>query len=248
MDLLPPMISEIKIFPNNYVDEFVISNNVNGTFGWDLTIEDSPNGFKSGIVQVTSDYDLEPYIFRLDPSSGTSPGGNIYKNTYPIRLSLNGTICRSQRFWISKVELSDTEDLISSNTDPKAINPLVSFNSTILNTYSIQVTCSKVYNGEGGPRPTLFSFEPSTIDVTASKPWDRMVNFSIMAQDLNYGMSPREEHSPVVYIQSQGTQIISKKTFIYSRDTNGHTHYVCYFEIPYGFGNGQGLMVSVYGF
>eukprot|EP01132_Coremiostelium_polycephalum_P010348 gene10348-12710_t len=236
-DLLPPMVTEII----NYSLDF--------TFGWDLVIEDEPNGFKSGRVEVQSNVDMEPWVFLLDPSLLKS--GSIYKGTYHIRIQLQSATCKSQTFWISRVELTDTLGLTSStdqsSSEHPVISPLAMFNSTITSQYAKSISCPTPYSGG---TPTLlnltFTSETDPIDVTATFPYQRMINFTIFVSDMLYGISNRNQHSPVVYLQTTGDRIVSKKSTLSNRNLT-HASYQCNFEVPYGFGIGQGIIASVFG-
>eukprot|EP01132_Coremiostelium_polycephalum_P003088 gene3088-3860_t len=248
-DLLPPMITDITFYPYGYstTDVVQIPENIDDRpIGWDLRIKDFPNGFKSGLVEVVSDLDMEPYVFNLDPSKLVS--GTEFDGVYPIRIPITGSTCASQRFWIKKVELKDSLGLESSNvfidSNTYLINSLASFNSTIPDLYSIGIQCKTVYTG-GLPSLESFSFTPNdTIDVTSTYAYQRTINFTFTVTDTKYGISRR--HLPVIYLQTSFDGIISNKTTLIMNNFT-HAIYQLSFEVPYGFGIGQGIVISVYG-
>eukprot|EP01132_Coremiostelium_polycephalum_P011728 gene11728-14354_t len=243
-DLLPPMVSNIKVFPSNNI---ISGSTENLEFGWELEISDYPNGFKDGLIEVTSDFDFEPFVFNFTVNNRTN--GDQYKGVY--RIVLNSVLDRNFRstqvFRITKIELTDNQGLVSSNKQSGSINPLIEFNSVMVDQNSINITCTDC-SPTSITFPEIYNFIVSsdTIDVTAAYHYQRMVNFTIMVRDMETGISQRKEHSPTIYLQSTAHIITSmKSTMVFNNGT--HARYLCNFEIPYGFGVGQGIIVSVYG-
>eukprot|EP01132_Coremiostelium_polycephalum_P009667 gene9667-11852_t len=243
-DSLPPLVSDISVFPSNDLNP-PLGSPIDLLFGWNLTIEDSPNGLKSALIEVSTDFDFEPYVFEFNISNLLS--GDIYKGVYQISIPIQAPGCASQIFTITKMVLTDTQGLVSSTFNLATINPLASFSGLMTNLYSIKLTCPLF--SDKPPGLYDFRFIPDTIDPTGLSN-QRTINFTIISIDFHPKSLPyRPEHVPSVYLQTSVGSIVSKKSvFVSKSPLSGTVEYFCSFEVPYGFGiGGQGIIASVYG-
>eukprot|EP01133_Synstelium_polycarpum_P020863 gene20863-25056_t len=80
----------------------------NQTIGWDLTIEDYPNSFKSGVAKVISTLDNEPIVISFDASNRIS--GDQFKGVYSIRFWVHAP-CLSQTYTLTSLQLLDAGEL-----------------------------------------------------------------------------------------------------------------------------------------
>ncbi|EGC35585.1 hypothetical protein DICPUDRAFT_152083 [Dictyostelium purpureum] len=244
-DQMPPIITEFATYPSNNVE---ITENTN--IGWNIRIEDSPNGFKSAEFNITSDFDLEPYTIRLTPTNATS--GNANSGTYQLRIPIKANTCRSQSFRISSASITDTQghtSLLPSNLN---INPLIKFlDSPHL---TLNITCPQAIVDNTPPVLTSFSPSVNTIEVGVYKDF-RNITFTFTTTDSGSGISTR--HIPVVYLTSKNFDRFYISTTFYNEQisqvsklvsyANGVATYTCTIQLPYGYGSYQGILASVYG-
>ncbi|EGC35587.1 hypothetical protein DICPUDRAFT_33217 [Dictyostelium purpureum] len=244
-DQMPPIITEFATYPSNNVE---ITENTN--IGWNIRIEDSPNGFKSAEFNITSDFDLEPYILRLTPTNATS--GNANSGTYQLRIPIKANTCRSQSFRISSASITDTQGHTSLLPSKLNVNPLMKFlDSPHL---TLNITCPQAIVDNIPPVLTSFSPSVDTIEVGVYKDF-RNITFTFTTSDYESGISTR--HIPVVYITAKNfdredskeiffdeqiSQVAKLSSYIY-----GVATYTCTIQLAYGYGSYQGILVSVYG-
>ncbi|KAN0008973.1 hypothetical protein ACTFIU_008860 [Dictyostelium citrinum] len=232
-DQMPPVITEFSSYPSNNV---VITQDT--SIGWNIRIEDSPNGLASGEFNITSDFDLEPYRIKITPSNAVS--GNSFSSTYQLRIPINSNTCRSQSFRISSASITDTLGHTSVLPSTGNVNPLYKFLESphlILN-----ITCPQAI--VDNTPPTLISFSTvGSIDVGAYKDF-RNVSFTFKTSDSDSGISSR--HNPKIYLTSGEFEQISKVSTLVS-NVNGVATYTCTIQLPYGYGSYSGILVSIYG-
>eukprot|EP01133_Synstelium_polycarpum_P019920 gene19920-23874_t len=96
-DLLGPIIEKVQPFSNST------------TVSWLITINDEPNGFKSGYCNITSDYDNNPYRVEID----NRVFGDEIRGQYLI--SRPGSLLRSQNYTFTAF-LEDRGGNIATNT------------------------------------------------------------------------------------------------------------------------------------
>ncbi|KAN0030388.1 hypothetical protein ACTA71_010153 [Dictyostelium dimigraforme] len=232
-DQMPPIITEFSSYPSNDVDI------TQDTFiGWNIRIEDSPNGIASAEFNITSDFDLEPYRIKITPSNATS--GDSFSSTYQLRIPVNSNTCRSQSFRISSASITDTNGHTSVLPSTGNVNPLLKFLDSphlILN-----ITCSQAI--VDNTPPVLISFSAdSSIDVGAYKDF-RNVSFTFKTSDSHSGISSR--HIPKIYLTSGEFDQISKVSTLVS-NVNGVATYTCTIQLPYGYGSYKDILISIYG-
>ncbi|EAL72379.1 hypothetical protein DDB_G0270058 [Dictyostelium discoideum AX4] len=232
-DQMPPIITEFSSYPSNAVN--VTQDTV---VGWNIRIEDSPNGLASGEFNITSDFDLEPYRIKITPANAVS--GDIFSSTYQLRIPIKANTCRSQSFRISSASITDTMGHTSVLPSSGNVNPLYKFLESphlVLN-----ITCPQAII-DNTP-PSLISFSTvSSIEVGAYKDF-RNVTFTFKTSDSGSGISSR--HNPKIYLSSGEFDQISKISTLVS-NVNGVATYTCTIELPYGYGSYNGILVSIYG-
>ncbi|EGC35586.1 hypothetical protein DICPUDRAFT_78747 [Dictyostelium purpureum] len=234
-DQMPPIITEFATYPSNNVE---ITENTN--IGWNIRIEDSPNGFKSAEFNITSDFDLEPYTIRLTPTNATS--GNENSGTYQLRIPIKANTCRSQSFRISSASITDTQGHTSLLPSVYFFNPLMKFlDSPHL---TLNITCPQAIVDNTPPVLTSFSPSVNTIEVGVYKDF-RNITFTFTTTDSGSGISTR--HIPVIYLTAKGFNNPISKVSELASYSNGFATYTCTIQLPYGYGSYQGILVSVYG-
>ncbi|KAM9960351.1 hypothetical protein ACTFIW_009485 [Dictyostelium discoideum] len=232
-DQMPPIITEFSSYPSN-----VVSVTQDTVIGWNIRIEDSPNGLASGEFNITSDFDLEPYRIKITPANAVS--GDSFSSTYQLRIPIKANTCRSQSFRISSASITDTMGHTSVLPSSGNVNPLYKFLESphlILN-----VTCPQAI--VDNTPPSLISFSTvGSIEVGAYKDF-RNVTFTFKTSDSGSGISSR--HNPTIYLSSGEFDQISKISTLVS-NVNGIATYNCTIQLPYGYGSYYGILVSIYG-
>eukprot|EP01132_Coremiostelium_polycephalum_P011346 gene11346-13893_t len=236
-DVMEPMITKITSFS-------IPETNI---IGWNLTIEDTRNGFLWGQLNVTSEYDLTPYSFNLTSANRIS--GDDLKGDYSFSIQVDSRLCRNQIFKISQIKLYDRGINLGNGDDIFGYQP---FSLTkIIGTpqesqLSIQYNCNPV----GGLNTTI----PVITNVTLSKSIMN-VGSSSVAERTTYlrfeiyhpsGISKR--HLPLVYAQSYSIRDLLEFPSVRISDSLNAT--VAYFEskivIPHGYGE-RYILLSIYG-
>ncbi|KAK5575624.1 hypothetical protein RB653_006757 [Dictyostelium firmibasis] len=233
-DQMPPIITEFSSYPSNNVS---ISQDF--SIGWNIRIEDSPNGFASAEFNITSEFDLEPYRIKITPANATS--GNLNSGTYQLRIPISATTCRSQSFRISAATITDTVGHTSVLPSKGNINPLHRFLGS--QHLVINITCPQAIVDITPPVLTSFTPSVSSIDVGTYKDF-RNVTFTFKTTDSGSGISKR--HNPIVYLSSGEFEQISKVGTLVSY-VNGVATYTCTVQLPYGYGTYNGIILSIYG-
>eukprot|EP01132_Coremiostelium_polycephalum_P001458 gene1458-1838_t len=241
-DQFPPIITEISEDPS----QISIGTDTDALISWTVRIEDTVNGLEKGYLEITSDFDFEPYVFTFTPNNAIS--GNKTNGVYKFSIPINGN-CRTQTYRITKVRLWDTQDQYSATDDPIYINPMYT-QFTKIDDSAIRVECTMPLDTKW-PSLQTFSYSPWVIDVGATNPRSRTIDFSFSVRDdttgtVVSGISPR--HSPVIYLKSLGQGIISMKSTVTSNTTNTWV-YTCSIEVPYAYGleNDDGLVITAFG-
>ncbi|EGC35575.1 hypothetical protein DICPUDRAFT_78730 [Dictyostelium purpureum] len=233
-DQMPPIITEFTAYPSNIVE---ITENSN--IGWNIRIEDSPNGFKSAEFNITSDFDLEPYIIRITPANAIS--GNENSGTYQLRIPVTASTCRSQTFRISSASITDTQGHSSILPSTSNVNPLYKFLTS--SQLSLAITCPQAAVDNIPPVLTNFASSANTIDVGTHNAL-RSLTFTFTTSDPESGISSR--HNPYIFLNSPTFTTVKQVSKLVSYAI-GVATYSCTIQLPYGYGSYQGILVSVYG-
>ncbi|EFA85846.1 hypothetical 127.0 kDa protein [Heterostelium album PN500] len=229
-DIFPPMITDIQAYPDTNV-KYSSSSTIK--FGWYVTIEDYPNGFSNGIVEVISNLDMASYTATIDKSNRVS--GDKYKGKYLFTIFVDSG-CRSQEFTIGNITLFDTGSLNVRST----FDPLTTIYGGISNDeLYVNVTCKTII-GRDFPEIDKLIFTNS-VDVGSD---DRSINFVIEAEDEGSGVSQR--HTPIVYLSSESLEIIPIPTTVQSAKGDSVTFEGNYI-LPFGWGMGSTFTLSIYG-
>ncbi|KAN0036335.1 hypothetical protein ACTFIV_001626 [Dictyostelium citrinum] len=211
------------------------------TFGWEFYIEDSINGFDHGEIIVRGDLDSSIYKFQIS-SLNNLLIGNQYRGKYEILINLNTTICASQYYIITTVNLYDTQlnlatfSTMDDNQVESYRNPFIYYldNPNILKHFK---DCGNFIDLTP---PIVNHFE---IIKKNSDDGETLV-FNIMVEDIESGL--KYGQSPIVYLTSEYLEVvecISKVLSINSTNAN----YQCQLQVPYGFAFGCGYLIGVYG-
>ncbi|KAF2068622.1 hypothetical protein CYY_010055, partial [Polysphondylium violaceum] len=224
-DMFGPEIIDLYQLPGQVAT--VTTGGGDITIGWQFKVYDRLNGFESGNITVVSNRDLAEYTFDLDP--------NISIQEISIKINEK---CLSQTYSISNIYLRDKGGYVSD------INNAF-INYVDLNFQMINVTCPTNSIDVDSPILETFDFTPKTID-SGSKTRTVVFTFTTTDKDLaNSGDGINEQVLPTIYLTSTN-EIIKKKANLISF-VSGVASYTCAFELPYGFGYPDAVLVSVYG-
>ncbi|KAF2078367.1 hypothetical protein CYY_000351 [Polysphondylium violaceum] len=236
-DEIGPIIDSIKKNSSETTDSTA------GYVGWTITIIDRVNGFQSGKISFVSELDLIQYNFTFDLSDKIL--GDQYSSNYFFKIPLHLN-CRSQAFYLYWVELIDNcgATSIYLKDSPDLVyavdtNPLMYFMNPTQGSL-IMSSCppSKI---EDTPPTISLSFQPKAIDATSRS--NRTVTFSLTAID-DSGIN---NHSiPRLYLQDSNFNFYVQD-FVYESNDETNIVYYCSVTVPYGFGLGSGLSISVFG-
>ncbi|EGC32279.1 hypothetical protein DICPUDRAFT_155773 [Dictyostelium purpureum] len=239
MDFQGPMFREIKKIIPGQLNE----NNLVGTIGWDVTIEDQVNGFDRGYVVIKGEIDQSTYNISLDLSKMKS--GNRFLGQYHFGVDISYP-CLTQNYVIDEVKLYDKGNRVSNFSTllinySSIFNPFLYFlNSTTIN--KIQLTCGSDSNDDTPPVLDSFVVSPETeIDVSTK---DRTITFTFGATDPESGI--KNNTYPIVYISNSNNQIIECVSKIL-QISNKEAKYTCSKQLPVGFGYPGKLIYSVFG-
>eukprot|EP01133_Synstelium_polycarpum_P009176 gene9176-10767_t len=190
-DQLGPVVTAVAASTTRYT---MTDPSVNFKIAWTLTIQDTLNGFDSGMIEVVSDYDNLARIYTLDQSSRVS--GDQFSGTYPIELSIVGKTCaRVQVYTIRSISLKDTGgNWLNSSTG--SLDPFFMIKTTQEFT-NINITVDCLAN-------TLDTEPPKLLDLVVSHDlvdvgrWNRTITVNYTVEDTGSGISMR--HSPYVHL------------------------------------------------
>eukprot|EP01133_Synstelium_polycarpum_P010714 gene10714-12463_t len=235
-DLIGPQIVDLVAYPSTSVDP-----TSNTEFGWDLTIEDRPNGFKEGYVNVTSDLNIEP--IRINITNRVS--GDMYRGVYRIRLPLQIVGLATQTFTFSAFFVDNTFNQ-AGQSDPLSIviDPFFPILLTpTMDQANITITFPELTDTTL-PRICAFDIHQTTVDVGVPV---RTVNVSFSVCDDDSGVLLN--NLPTVYVSSIYNQIYGFKATLLPPTAQPATRadYTCLLRLPYGFGVQNYLYLSVYG-
>eukprot|EP01132_Coremiostelium_polycephalum_P003652 gene3652-4550_t len=228
-DLLPPMIT--KMVP-------IIGKLVGGkTYcGWNTTIVDD-TGFSKGYINVTSN--LDKITKRVSTDLTKRVDGTNTNGVYELLFECPTTNCMTQTYSITGVYLEDRVN--HPFTVP--VDGLSKIEGGEPQSFSVE-TCTLQKLDIEPPVFSVFSFSPSSVDVSSGNPNDRTITFNLKTFD-NRALSP--QHFPIVYISAIDTEPISFTSELESCESEKTCSYKCVAVIPYGFGIGNKLFISVYG-
>eukprot|EP01132_Coremiostelium_polycephalum_P003651 gene3651-4548_t len=243
-DQLPPLVTSIArvtpaVQPVKLGDSLVLI--------WNITIQDSLNGFEWGEIKINSEMDQEPYTFEITPNYLVS--GDKYLGVYQLRINQTYP-CITQTFKINQITLRDTLGYTSkrdrSNPD-FYIDPLILLATEQQAPSTITIQCDALSPRDTiGPKILTFTFSPDTIDVGLPNDQDRTIDYKLYVKDDESVMSTR--HIPIVYATYGRTQLIMGETYdyLFSGDKK-IANYYGRVVIPYGLSVGQNIFFSVYG-
>eukprot|EP01132_Coremiostelium_polycephalum_P001170 gene1170-1481_t len=229
-DQMSPLVTDIVAINGTNV---FISNSLN-TIGWDITIEDSYNGFLFGRIVVSSEYNME--VLNLTFTSYERSSGDLYKGVYRFTTTLNPSSCRSQTFYISQLLLMDKGGYTSSLNGESMINSMIK----VMSSSDLQITAN--CNSTVQPDQTYPYLEQFNIQ-NPSLSTDQNYQISFTTNDDDSGISVN--HIPLVYLTGIGGQMLVVDHC--TKDLNGFS-YQCLIpkEQIYQFHQDE-IMVSIYG-
>eukprot|EP01132_Coremiostelium_polycephalum_P006753 gene6753-8374_t len=225
-DYLAPIISDIKI-----QDQIV-----NGSFvriGWNVTIEDEINGFSNGYFEIMSNLDVLPLKISFDRNDRIL--GDEFLGVYNVSFVVDKNACVPQIFTVSKVYLDQFNSSEFIYRDPYlkvGILPDIESPCTVLS-----------YNDQDPPTLTSFSGKPQFIDVSNQDISQRQFTITFSTDDSVSGIS--ERHNPMVYIQSLSAKPIGFQSKFLTK-TGTIFNYQCDIIVPYRFGDGNNISLSIY--
>ncbi|KAF2069694.1 hypothetical protein CYY_008989 [Polysphondylium violaceum] len=206
---------------------------------WNLIISDQ-SGLKRGRVHIVGEYDQLGHVVDFNPF--IVQFGDKYNGTYLISVALDPLVqCKSMNYYIYSIE---TEDEIGNKGKTirftnQTISPFYKFDSLSLDYLAFNCPVSSDTNP---PTMTVITTGEISMD-TRSSNRDVKVIFHLI-DDIS-GVSAR--HIPVCYFHAPPAKFHRMPaTLLESTSANNYT-YACLGQIPYGFGAGYFISLSVYG-
>ncbi|KYQ93015.1 hypothetical protein DLAC_05620 [Tieghemostelium lacteum] len=222
---MPLTISAIHPFPSNQI--VIPSGSAPVDIGFKIEISESPNGFKSGRVQIVSEKDLNGYWFDITNVNQT------------LTITIPNSICRNQVFRLKTVRLEDGSGHVSDSSISHYINPLM----VVTPVPTIELICQSgiSYDFEA-PKITQFTLSKTSVDVGSSTP--QSITFTMKLVDELSGINPRL--LPSVLLGSA----VSDNTFSVpckfdSVVSNTTVILKCTSVLPYGFAHPSSIQISV---
>ncbi|EGG21304.1 hypothetical protein DFA_01185 [Cavenderia fasciculata] len=215
---------------------------------WNFTIQDEPNGFDHGIVNVTSNKDYKPYTFVINQS--TRKSGTKFNGVYQISLTTGSPM--DQTFTFDNVELCDTCGNCGSSSKPITMDPL----AMIRNTDQFAAASKFVFNnsplsGSSNIPVGTLTLTKNKVDVSGTVS-QRTVGVTLTVVDLD-GLEMSARHTPIIYVQSLASKLTQPNqplSFEAILDVSqvGYV-YKAQIVLPYGYGNKDyPIIFSAHGF
>eukprot|EP01133_Synstelium_polycarpum_P008956 gene8956-10503_t len=229
-DLLGPLITNVVSF----------SNSLN--FGWELTIEDFPNGLASGSLNVLTDYDPVPTAYDI---MNRRISGDKYKGVYRVSIPIPKQGRSGQTYTFTAI-LKDTSfnvaniryDLASSTN----IHPFFKiFNTPSESQLKIPVGLPGYTDNDP---PYLVELRTSSPEIDVGL-LDRTVTVTFKVKDDISGVYLKNK--PYVYISTMYNEFVGAESALVSSIDAHQASYSCNISLPYGFGHLDQLSISVYG-
>eukprot|EP01132_Coremiostelium_polycephalum_P012955 gene12955-15825_t len=224
----PPIISKIEV-----QEPVSIQGNTLIRLGWIVTIEDEINGFSDGYFEVRSDIDW--YTFKLEINDTIRISGDKHLGVYNVTFNVDPAKCVPQNYTIRNVVLNqfDTPEIIYR--DPYIKVGYLPF---------IKAPCDVSSFPLDTKQPSLIAFSgvPQFIDVTSSQR-----SFRVLFTTMDDESDISEIHVPMIYIHSLITEPIGFRSTLLNSVRLGAYNYQCDIEIPYNYGYGSNISLSIYG-
>ncbi|EFA83764.1 EGF-like domain-containing protein [Heterostelium album PN500] len=210
-----------------------------GYLNWNLSIEDTQNGFLYGTVDIISNKNPKPISITFTNSSLVS--GNNFYGVYQINYQYNTSSCCEQTFRLANLRLYDRSNINTYEIPDQLIEIYDSDEYQL----EIKATCQTVLIDDTPPFISSFSVQPRSIDVGSL---NRNVSFQISVSDgevsLSTGLSISNtpvivlssEYSNPIYIETQLSNNVNKTFAVFSGSV----------QIPFGYGF-DNIFISVYG-
>ncbi|GAM23345.1 hypothetical protein SAMD00019534_065200 [Acytostelium subglobosum LB1] len=246
-DEMPPMITSCTAYPSRFVN---LAADGKMTIGWNITIEDSLNGFSRGVINVVSDIDGLERRFEITPANRTS--GDMFKGIYQILFTVDSNF-GNQTFTFLDIELFDSSmnraQYITHSNDRTTLSPLsYLMQADKILEFNIQLTTSS----QDLTPPSLVSMEvlTPTVDVGSHM---RQVQIRLTISETGTGYSIR--HTPAVYLTGYLFETFKlDTTFMGMSDVGGAYSFMATGQLPFGFASNtftnvssSVALVSVYG-
>ncbi|KAF2076959.1 hypothetical protein CYY_001735 [Polysphondylium violaceum] len=209
-DVFPPIVTSIVQYPSP-----IATIGQDTTIGFEITIEDKINGFKSGYAIVTSELDILGYNFTL--TSSIDNPNNVFQLYFPLDVK-----SRPQTFTISKMYLEDNNGHFSFFPSIQDINPLMNFlGDTETSTLSTQFIDPLTLNDTTVPVLNTFTIISNTTD-ESQEFFIRTLIFEYEIYDDDSGVSTI--HLPKLFLTNAQFEFAeSNSTIVKSRSPDGKT-------------------------
>eukprot|EP01133_Synstelium_polycarpum_P012978 gene12978-15254_t len=232
-DLLGPLITNVSSF----IDPT--------SFGWDIEIEDFPNGLASGQINVSSNYNPVPIVLDVNNLLVT---GDKYKGVYRVSLPIPKQ-GRSDQIFTFTAYLKDTTFNVA---EAGFANERI-YNFNVHPFFKIFNTLSEAELKLHVPMPGYTDNDPPYLTSLTATPeidvglMDRTVTVSFTVTDDGSGVNAK--NNPHVYISTLYDEHVGAEAFSvdFKGDTILQASYSCNITLPYGFGHFDQLFISVYG-
>ncbi|GAM22062.1 hypothetical protein SAMD00019534_052370 [Acytostelium subglobosum LB1] len=224
-DELPPMITKILAFPNKTVD---ISKGTSTLIGWDLTIEDVPNGFSKGVFNISSNTDGQYRVITIGNEQ-------LVNGVYQLRFNVSMWL-RTQTFTIQDILLIDTSNntgryhkdyFVGPDNLMSSINPL----GKVMGSPELNLTIISNTGAVTAPQVVSVQLSRTSVDVGSS---DRSVGITFTVDCGTYAYA--FDHSPMVYFTSSFDQITGCTATLFSDDQVNVIIFQANCTLPYSFG------------
>eukprot|EP01133_Synstelium_polycarpum_P003978 gene3978-4606_t len=236
-----PMVVDIKAFPTTSV--ITSSPSV---IGWDIEIEDRPNGFREGRIEISSDFNPVAHTFNFTPANRT-PGDTIYRSVYSFRIPLLVSY-RIEQFTFQLTLMDMSGNVVMSNPprDVLNISPLFKVLQDPVMKQQLIISANTVSTQMDPTPPTICDFKvlETIIDV---EDINNVINVSFNVCDTITGVHPR--NTPTVYLNSIFNDHIGGVSELVTPIVGivNNAAYTCKINVPYGFGALDKLFFSIHG-
>ncbi|EGG13373.1 EGF-like domain-containing protein [Cavenderia fasciculata] len=261
LDKFPPMVLGFNLYTNQtgFVNSIItVQTNELVELGIEINISDlivsddnvrRGNGLDYGMISIGSDIDPIPRIFRLDQS--TLIRGDMLEGTHRIKFTVNGSLCVSQTFAITKLYLVDrsgwSSSYPSSSKSNTLIDPFIRMSGIISYSF-VQLACP---DQQDVVPPTLtgVTVSPATINPFSK---DRDISIIVNVADVGgpkFSLLPTAtDHQPKVYLfNDRGKYVVlSPTTNALFPLGHGAGTYTYNTTLPYGFGGYSNLSISIH--
>ncbi|GAM22063.1 hypothetical protein SAMD00019534_052380 [Acytostelium subglobosum LB1] len=238
-DELPPMITKVVAVPSKDV---VIDSVADTTdVGWDLTIEDQPNGFSYGSVNISNSLDGQLISINFTNNDVEAATG-----IYRLRIKVS-KFQRVHSITIEDIMLVDTMNNVGRYArDPNGLDLMTAISplAKVLGSPELNITLTNSEQELSPPQLLSMFVSRRDVDVGSNDRWVQ-VNLSVSDTISGYDLG----HLPTVYFTSTYDEVVGYQAEFVSANANGSiVNFTVNCLLPYGFGSQAKIAyLSIYG-